>query len=404
MRDTALYPEFFEPPFAGVLRVRPRLGFLFVLTIPLCAGLAALKDVTVAGFGMPLYILGFIVLTSSVVVLVEKAMNHGHHAVIAPFWPWMVWFGFVWLSLLWKIDLATRDVQFALQMGLPLLVGMVAAMFVTNREQLDTLRKMYPVALAMIVVILFLQNRNLFGLEYTSTRQTAMTVALIACLFLAESPGRVMRPLVGWGLCAAVCALTESRMALLIVLALPVLHPAYRQPLRRLGACLLIGGVCVGLLYTPPRPAAAVPGGTRGGVRSARGRRAGHRALRSLAVDCRQGSGASDCGRRRQRVVQLRADRLGPDDRTAQRVPAHRLRIRSRRTEHLPPRHRVATRGPAALDPALARQYAARIHSIVSRNHGAPHGRVHGQPARVQHRAWMPDLRVDGSRAWCHPT
>ena len=138
-------------------------------------------------------------------------------------------------------------------------------MFVTRRGQLDTLWRMYPLALAMIVAILFVQSRNLLGLEPASTRQTAMTVALMAGLFLAEWPGRVTRPMLGWGLCAAVCALTESRMALMIVLALPVFHPVYRQPLRRLVACLLIGAVCLGLLYTPTVQQQLFPDG-RGGV------------------------------------------------------------------------------------------------------------------------------------------
>jgi len=177
----------------------------------------------------------------------------------------LVWFGFVWLSILWKDGLETRDLQFAIQICLPLLVGIVASMFVTSRGQLDTLRAMYPLALVMIVGILLMQYRNVLGLEYMSTRQTAMTVALIACVFLADSPGRVVRPLLGWGLCLAVCALTESRMAVLIVLALPVLHPAYRQPLRRLGACLVIGAVCLGMFYTPPVQQQLFAGG-RGGV------------------------------------------------------------------------------------------------------------------------------------------
>ncbi len=255
----------FERPFGGVLRVRPRLGFLFVLTIPICAALAAVKEVTVAGFEVPLYLLGFILLASCVTVLVEKAMNRDHHAGIAPFWAWIAWFGYVWLSLLWKMDLATRDIQFAMQLSLPLLVGMVASMFVTSRRQLDSLRRVYPVALVIIVVILLLQQWNLFGLLQTSARQTALTVALISAVFLAETPARVTRPLLGWGVCAAVCALTESRMALLIVLALPAVHPAYRRPLRRFGVLLAIGGLCIGLLYTSPVQQQLFPGG-RGGV------------------------------------------------------------------------------------------------------------------------------------------
>ena len=55
------------------------------------------------------------------------------------------------------------------------------------------------------------------------------------------------------------------RGVLLIVLALPVLHPAYRQPLRRLGACLLIGALCLGLLYTAPVQQQLFAGG-QGGV------------------------------------------------------------------------------------------------------------------------------------------
>lgn len=251
MTNATLYPELLDQPFDRVLRVRPRLGFFFLLTIPICAGLAALKDIKVAGFGIGLYLLMFVLMGGAVVVLIEKAMNRDRDASVAPFKPWLVWFGFVCLSALWKDGLETRDLQFALQICLPLLVGIVASMFVTNRGQLETLWRMYPATLVMIVVILILQHQNMAGLEQTSTRQTAMTVALISGIFLAEWPGRLTRPMLGWGLCAAVCALTESRMALVVVLALPVLHPVYRKQLRRLGACLLIGAVCVGLLYTP---------------------------------------------------------------------------------------------------------------------------------------------------------
>ena len=41
-------------------------------------------------------------------------------------WPWLVWCGFLWLSLVWCKAPTSRNIQEALQVTMPIAVGLIA--------------------------------------------------------------------------------------------------------------------------------------------------------------------------------------------------------------------------------------------------------------------------------------
>ena len=165
---------------------------------------------------------------------------------------WLPWFGFVWLSLIWCERIGRRELQDAMQVTMPLLVGIASALFVTSETELRRfLRVMYalPVLLAVIVV---LNLRAGAGEVSNGTyRVLSLTATLVGCVFLAGLPRRRLVPLVGWASCLALTVVTGSRAATLALVTVPAVHPLYTSLRGRVLIGLALVAVATSLFYLP---------------------------------------------------------------------------------------------------------------------------------------------------------
>jgi len=231
---------------------RPKLGFLYMLSIPLAAGLGSVPDLRVAGFSCGGWLWVVLLVAGIFVVLTEKALNP-ESPILFPCEPWLLWVGFVGLSLIWCRGVQRENLQDAAQLAMPVLVGIAGSLFVRSQSQLKLLMRMFVCTLLLIGVAI---ARREFCLspaaeDTTTLRPASLTLALAACVFIAGCPPRFALPLLGWAVCLAMVTVTGSRMAAAALLLVPALHPLFRGVLWRGVAILALAGVAVALFYTP---------------------------------------------------------------------------------------------------------------------------------------------------------
>ena len=226
---------------------RPKLGFLYVLSVPLAAGVATVKEFGVAGINYTGLIWLFFLGVGLLLVFTEKAVHRDRPAAF-PWAIWLAWFGWVWLSLLWCDVVDGRAVQDATQITMPLLVGIAASLFVRSEKQLRSLLVCFAVTLLLLILS---TTADRVGLFESDPRVMGITAALIGCTFITGWPTRWVGPIAGWAACILLTVATGSRMATLALLLVPILHPGYRSLLVRTTVMLLTAGLGVGLFYTP---------------------------------------------------------------------------------------------------------------------------------------------------------
>jgi hypothetical protein len=240
------------PAGEGETPPRPTAGFLYLLGVPLTAGLATVERWDILGFNYTGFLWFFFLVGGGLLVLAEKTLPDGRR-ISFPVGPWLAWSTFLWLSLCWCEPLESRNVQDALQLTMPLLVGVVASLVVRSEDQLDRLLRVFGPTLFLLALSPLAAHLGLLsalGLKPTN-RVLGLTTALVGCVFMARFPARVAGPLVGWALCLLLTAVTGSRMATLVLLLIPALHPLYRSLLWRVAVPLAIAGLGVVLFYTP---------------------------------------------------------------------------------------------------------------------------------------------------------
>ncbi len=228
-------------------------GFLYLLAVPLGAAVGMVgPPITIAGYNYTGFVWLFFLVAGILLILNEKAA-HRDSRIYCPGMIWLVWAGFLWLSLLWCEPLEARNIQDALQISMPLLVAAVASLVVRSEEQLDRLLRMFwPTVLLLCLCPLALYLGVLGILNLTlAERPLALAAALAGCVFLAGCPARFLVPLLGWGICVLLTVVTGSRMATVALLLVPALHPLYPSRLLHGGVLLGIAGLGVALFYTP---------------------------------------------------------------------------------------------------------------------------------------------------------
>jgi hypothetical protein len=222
------------------------LGLLYVLSVPLAAAAAGLDGLRIGGanYTGPLW-LGY--LAVGVLLVVAAKVHQPELRVKFPCLPWLVWAGYVWLSLAWG-GVTGRNVQDALQITMPVLVGVAASLFVRTEEQHRALMSAFWPALVLIGGLALAQSAGVLdGLGLSShARATSLTVVLIGCVFVAAWRLTVW-PLLGWGLCVLLTVIAGSRMATAALLLIPLFHPLYRSALGKLAmlAFLVVAGFAI---------------------------------------------------------------------------------------------------------------------------------------------------------------
>lgn len=227
-----------------------RIGLLFVLSVPVAASLAHANEVHVGGMSYT----GFLWLLSlgaaMFVILSENTAVSGAR-VPMPYLLWGLWIGWLALSSLWRDTHDLRGLQDVLQIGMPVLIAVVSSMFVRSERDLELLLRVFCWTLPVLMAQAIAARLGLLGDEQEQgNRVLALNAALVGCVFAAKFPRQRLVPLLGWGGCLAVTAVTGSRTATAVLLIVPIFHPGYRSLLVRtaLVGCLL--AAAVGLFYT----------------------------------------------------------------------------------------------------------------------------------------------------------
>jgi O-antigen ligase len=256
MSATAFAPPVQAPPKTPISSQQPTggawgwIGLSYVLFVPILAGLATVRGVEIAGFNYT----GVVWIIAFVAGMLLMLIQFGSHSVEKIYFPsivWQVWVGYLFLSLLWVEKANYLQVQSALQMGMPLLIGTLASLFVRTRRELHLLIRAYGVTLLLLAFWVAVGMVGFISLDdldpvYVAVRSLALTAVVVGGLFIAGAEQNSGRCWLIWAAALAICVLTGSRMATLAALALPILNPVTRHPLRKLaavGAVVLAGAI-----------------------------------------------------------------------------------------------------------------------------------------------------------------
>jgi hypothetical protein len=237
---------------------RHRFGFFYVLSIPIVAILADTPGIDIAGF----HITGWMWLSYAFVgiflLLFEKAVHQADRFAF-PIVPWSIWYGYVWLSLIWTQQLGRGQIQQATQVSMPLLVGVIASVFVRTKKQLDLLFRTYCYALLPGIVILLLAKSHNLPLNDMNNPDDplgtmapfGMMVALIGSIYLVRFWHRLPLALLGWGIGLFLTFASGARTVTATMILLPMLNPAIKKMRTRVFMAVAVSTLGLGLFYTP---------------------------------------------------------------------------------------------------------------------------------------------------------
>lgn len=231
---------------------RPRLGQLYVCAMPLLAGLATFPEIQIGGRTLGGWLWLSAMMAGALILATEMAVNRPAR-IRFPWRPWALWLALVWISLFWVKSPGARNVQDALQLSTPLLVGVLGALFIQTEAQLKWLLRAFAAALVPLAVVIL---ASWLGWLTTadgppSNRTNALLAALISAVFLAGCPPQVLWPIGGWTAALLLIALTKSRMATMATILILPLNPLYHSLRVRAAAAalLLAGGLAI--FYSP---------------------------------------------------------------------------------------------------------------------------------------------------------
>lgn len=235
---------------APALRPAVDLGLLYVLAVPLGAALAGLDGLRIGGanYTGPLWLAYF---AAGVLLVLAAKVHQPQRRIAFPYLPWLVWLGYVWLSLAWT-GAGGRSIQDALQISMPLLVGVAGSLFIRTEEQHSALMWSFWPALALIAGLVVAQATGLLdGLGLSpQVRAIGLTTVLIGCVFVAASHGRRVLPWLGWVSCVLLTTTAGSRMATVALLLVPLLHPLFRSFLGKLALTTTLAAIGIAVFNT----------------------------------------------------------------------------------------------------------------------------------------------------------
>lgn len=231
---------------------RPTLGLLYVWATPLVASMATFPEWTIGGMlytgwmWVLLFLLGIALLGVELVFRRESR-------VCFRWGPWAVWLGYLWVSLAWCNPIERRNLQDALQTSMPVLLAVLGSVFVRNEAQLRGLLKAFAITLLPLAVIVVAPHlvKSLAVEAALANRSAGLLAALIAAVMIAAYPPRLSFAVAGWTVCAALIAITGSRMAGLAALLVVPVHPGYTSWKQRAVAALFPLVCMLIVFYTP---------------------------------------------------------------------------------------------------------------------------------------------------------
>ncbi len=218
---------------------------LYVLSIPLAAGIASIRGLTIGG----LQYTGFIWL--AYLVFGTLLVLRNPDAVRFPVRWWVPFLGLVVVSTAWGGLGDFRQSQAILQWAATMVTGMVASMTIRNEQDLQDVSCGFFYAVAMIVAAFlffyFGPGAGWHDVELErgfSDRPAAMTLTLIAAVAITHVRRHPLRGALVLATCLALGILTGSRMATAAMLVTPFANPLWRGKVSRIA---FVAGV-IGLL------------------------------------------------------------------------------------------------------------------------------------------------------------
>lgn len=235
----------------------PGLGTLFVLCVPIFAGICAVRgeSLAIGGFQYSGFLWSGVLLTGLVLLVIEMGTRPQHYATF-PVTPWLAWLALVAVSFCWMEDPAVPQIREAVQLGMPVLMGVIASVFVRSRARLTQLIHAFYYAMPILWIVTAMWaglslEQEIRDDVYVEVRWVGFAAVVPAALFITETKRHLARGWIGWAICLGVTVATGSRMASLATLLLPIVNPVTRNPLRKLAVLGVIGLIGVGLLSTP---------------------------------------------------------------------------------------------------------------------------------------------------------
>lgn len=228
---------------------RPRLGYLLVLTVPLAA-VFSLDGVRIAGFNYTGWIWVGQFLAALALLQAEMAVRHRlPHAFSC--WPWCVFGALLASSLLWCDAWSLRNLQDLAQIGMPLIIGITASVFIRAERQLLVLLRCFGITAGISLLLLPAMKLGAVGnSEGLNERGLGLTAAVAGTVLLAGTRRAFWPALAGWTICLLVTVLTGSRMATVCLILAPVLHPLFHKWIAKLLAIALMALLAVGVFHT----------------------------------------------------------------------------------------------------------------------------------------------------------
>ena len=188
-------------------------------------------------------------------LLLEKGLRSSNH-VYLPLAHWLVWLTLVGTSFLWIEAPALPQIREAVQLAMPVMVGILAGLFVRTRERLEQLFHAFYYSVPILWAIAVLWACTDFDESirtdiYIEKRALAISAVVVGGIYMAGIRRERLRGWIGWGLCLGVTVVTGSRTASLAMLLLPLLNPVVRNFWRKTAVLVTIALIGLGLYLTP---------------------------------------------------------------------------------------------------------------------------------------------------------
>jgi hypothetical protein len=164
--------------------------------------------------------------------------------------PWLI---LLWVSLAWCRPLGRDHIQGALQTSMPLLVAIVSSVFVRTPAAYALLVRGFGAALVVMVGFVLVDLTGVLSAAKVplEPRSLSLTLVIVSAVYFGELPDRPRATICVWLISLAITVITGSRMAMVALLALPILYPLHRRAWHRWGIVALLLVMAGGLFFTP---------------------------------------------------------------------------------------------------------------------------------------------------------
>lgn len=235
----------------------PRLGMLYILCVPFLAGIAVMRGnaLRIGEFNYTGFLWTIALIAGGLLLLVEKGLRPEYRAYF-PLAPWLMWLTVVVASFTWTDEPGLPQVRDAVQLGMPLMVGVLAGLFVRSRRRLVQLIHAFyysvPLLWCFSLLWFFTDFDEVLRPDiYVEKRALALTAVLIGGLYITGTKREFVRGWIGWLVCFGATVVTGSRTASLVMLLLPILNPVTLNPLRKLAVITVMGVIALTVYLTP---------------------------------------------------------------------------------------------------------------------------------------------------------